>query len=95
MSNPRSRSAYTKAAAQWLTQHPNQCHWCHTWTQTNLPVGHPHKATVDHLIEVHRAPQLLLNQQLWVVACWTCNSKRGRNYRTHKQHPTRNQSRNW
>lgn len=78
--HPRKTNAYMSAAVAWLQRQPMVCHWCGRPVSTRHKPGHPAKATVDHTIEVDRAPGLAMNQQLWVVACWTCNSSRGSRY---------------
>ena len=80
MTDPRRTSAYQTARRAWLKRQPMSCHWCGAEVSDRLPMGHDRKATVDHLHEVDRAPDLALNTQLWVVACWTCNSRRGSRY---------------
>ena len=97
MTHPRHTNAYITSAAAWLkTQQDLRCHWCHKQTHLNLRVGHPLKATVDHLIEVDTAPELAMNQQLWVVACWTCNATRGaRHVNNKRRRQPRPPSRRW
>ena len=80
MTDPRGTAAYQRARRTFLATHDHVCHWCGAHVSDQLPAGHPRKATVDHLHEVDRAPDLALNPQLWVVACWTCNSSRGSRY---------------
>ena len=98
MTHPRHTNAYITTAANWLTTRPDlTCHWCHTPTYLDVAAGHPLKATVDHLVEVDTAPELALDTDLWVVACWTCNATRGAQYvnRKRKRQPARPPSRHW
>lgn len=81
MADPRSGRAYRHARATFLANsdgHP--CHWCHRPVSTTVPPTHRAYATVDHLIEVDRAPGLALDTDLWVVACYRCNASRGARY---------------
>lgn len=98
MTHPRHTHAYITTASEWLdTRADLTCHWCHAWTSPDLPVGHDHKATVDHLVEVDIAPDIALNTALWVVACWPCNSARGARHvnRKRNRQPARQPSRRW
>ena len=78
--HPRKTNAYMSAAVAWLQRQPMVCHWCGRPVSTRHKPGHPAKATVDHTIEVDRAASLAMNTELWVVACWGCNSSRGATY---------------
>lgn len=80
MTDPRKRNVYNVQRKAWLSSQPPVCHWCGRPVSDQLPAAHPAKATVDHLIEVDRAPTLALDSRLWVVACWACNSSRGSRY---------------
>ena len=73
--NPRKTYTYKQLRQTWLKQQPPICHWCGRHVSQNLPLGHPLKATLDHLIEVDSNPELALDPQLWVVACHTCNTR--------------------
>lgn len=81
MSDPRSTYAYQQARAAFLNTHPPTCHWCGRTVYIDAPPLYPLKATIDHLIEIHRAPQLALDTQHWVIACRRCNTSRGATYR--------------
>jgi len=93
--NPRKTYTYKQLRQTWLKQQPPICHWCGRHVSQNLPLGHPLKATLDHLIEVDSNPELALDPQLWVVACHTCNTRRGAHYRNNKHKPTPTASRRW
>jgi len=97
--NPRDTNAYRTLRTQWLDQQTDlTCHWCHQPTSRDLPRAHPRKTTVDHLIEVDLAPDIALDTNLWVVACWTCNSARGARHARTKQRTDPNRrrpSRRW
>ena len=80
MGDPRGTADYRRKRQRFLAGAEPVCHWCGARVSDRLPPGHPRKATVDHLAEVDKAPALALNPQLWVVACWTCNSRRGSRY---------------
>ena len=80
MTDPRKRNAYVIQRKAWLTTQAMVCHWCGRRVSDQLKPGHPAKATVDHTIEVDRAASLAMNAELWVVACWGCNSARGATY---------------
>ena len=76
----RSSNPYRRRRAAWLKRQPMRCHWCGRAVSDQVKAGHPAKATVDHLVEVDRAAGVALDPRLWVVACWTCNSRRGSRY---------------
>lgn len=78
--DPRSSRKYRDARAKFLARSAPVCHWCGRAVSDDLPMGHPRKATADHLIEVDRAASVALDTRLWVVACHECNSSRGSRY---------------
>ena len=78
--DPRSSWGYRKARAEFLSRAVPVCHWCGAAVDDRLPAGAARKATVDHTVEVDRAPGLAMDSRLWVVACWGCNSARGSRY---------------
>lgn len=80
--DPRRGAEYRRLRTQFIATRPPTCHWCGATTSDTLPVGHPRKTTIDHLIEVDRARTLALDTKLWVIACHTCNSSRGSRYKT-------------
>lgn len=82
MGDPRKTRTYQAKRKAFLASHELICHWCGKDVYQTVPAGHPNKATVDHGIEVDRAPSLALDVSMWVVACWPCNSGRGADYRT-------------
>ena len=94
MTHVRQTEAYKVSASAWLKRQDPTCHWCGRQTSTTLPRGHKLKATVDHLIEVDKDPKVALDRSLWVVACLSCNAKRGSRYR-HRRRRGRAPSRMW
>lgn len=78
---------YQQLRANFIATHPPTCHWCGRTTYPEAPPTYPLKTTIDHLIELDRAPQLSLNTAYWVIACRHCNTSRGATYRNTK--PTR------
>lgn len=78
--DPRLTRQYARARKRFLSSQALVCHWCGVTVSDALPIGNPRKATVDHLVEVDRAPGVALDPRLWVVACWSCNSARGSQY---------------
>jgi hypothetical protein len=70
---------YRKNRIAFLAEWQRPCHWCKKAPAT----------TIDHLIEVDTGADPT-DQDLWVGACSSCNSKRGTKYindkRTHQQH---------
>ena len=85
MSDPRRTSAYQRQRRTFLARPGLSCHWCGRPVTDQVAKAHPSKATVDHLIEVGKHPQLALDASLWVVACWGCNSSRGARYAASSQ----------
>ncbi len=94
MTDPRTTSRYKVKRAQFLKTSRMICHWCGSPVDTKLPMSHPLKATVDHLVEVDRSPVLALDTRLWVVACARCNFSRGARY-GNKTRRQRTSSRDW
>ena len=93
--DPRKSKAYQDARLAFLRQSERRCHWCHRTVWLDVPAGHPMKATVDHLVEVDADPALCLDTSTWVVACWTCNARRGQTYRAAKERRRVGHSRSW
>lgn len=50
------------------------CHWCKRRPSTQA----------DHLVELHRAPELALERSNLVGSCQPCNSKRGSQYQANR-----------
>ena len=74
MATARGRG-YRTARSQLLAD-ATVCWWCKRWISNALPIGHPHKATADHLIPIAEGgPDTIENL---VPACWECNCKRGK-----------------
>jgi len=94
MTDPRRTSLYKTKRLEFLRRSAKVCHWCGCPVSMQLPKAHPLNATVDHLIEVDRAPYLAMDVSNWVVACRRCNSKRGAMYGNAK-HARRTASREW
>jgi len=81
VADPRSGRPYRLARSLFLADADGRpCHWCHRPVSTVVPSTHRAYATVDHLIEVDRAPHLALDVSAWVIACYGCNSSRGARY---------------
>lgn len=78
--DPRSSWRYRQSRAAFLARSVPVCHWCGVGVDERLPAGHARKATVDHLLEVDRAPEVALDPRLWVVSCHRCNAARGSRY---------------
>ena len=95
MTDPRTTSRYKVKRAQFLKSSRMICHWCGSPVDVTLPMSHPLKATVDHLIEVDKAPILALDVSLWVVACARCNYSRGAQYKHKHKQRRRMPSREW
>lgn len=66
---------HRQARAQLLAG-ATHCYWCGTPISDDLPVGHPRKATADHLIAVADGGIDTIDNM--VPACGRCNSRRGR-----------------
>ena len=97
MNDPRRTRKYQALRKKFLATRAAICYWCGQPVMDSLPKGHPRKATVDHLVEVDAAPALALDTSTWVVACHSCNSKRGTAYRNRRDRTTeqRTPSRKW
>lgn len=66
---------YREARARVLAN-AERCTWCGVVISDLLPVGHPQKATADHVrARVDGGIDAVDNL---VPACWRCNSRRGR-----------------
>jgi 5-methylcytosine-specific restriction endonuclease McrA len=72
VTTPRGRR-YREARAAVL-HGATHCTWCGTWIDDRLPVGHPHKATADHIVPVARGG--LDHIDNLVPCCFRCNNRR-------------------
>ena len=93
--DPRKTSRYQAKRAEFLRRSRMICHWCGSPVDAKLPMTHPFKATVDHLVEVDREPVLAMDVSLWVVSCAGCNYSRGARYRFKSKPRRRPASREW
>lgn len=62
-------SAWKRLSAE-VRDGATRCHWCLKPTR---------RLIADHVIPLERAPELALERSNVVPACFTCNTKRGRN----------------
>lgn len=92
--DPRKTHEYKIRRRAFLSASEPYCHWCGHEVEDDAPLGHPRKATIDHLVEVSRGQADPLDTSLWVIACWRCNSKRGARFGNGLA-PVRRASRAW
>lgn len=73
-----TRAQYRRNAKKLLSVANLRCRWCAVPIYTQLPMGHPQKATADHVVPLSiYSGQGCDDITNLVPACWRCNTSRG------------------
>ena len=99
MANNKGRRGYAwrKLAAQ-VKAEETHCWRCGELVDPRLRYPHPMSGSVDHIIELDRAPHRLLDRTNLRLAHFSCNSSAGATYGNHKRNntaPPPTHSRDW
>jgi 5-methylcytosine-specific restriction endonuclease McrA len=75
---------YRRLRDEFIATHGQKCHWCGQLTRRFTTPNDPLKTTIDHLIETDKKQIDPMDNRYWVIACMSCNSSRGAEYRNAK-----------
>lgn len=72
----RNTAAWKRLRKQVIREDGLTCRYCGKQTREDVPVGHPDKTTVDHIIPIAYDGMGALDRDNCVVCCWLCNIKK-------------------
>ena len=86
--DPRGHRRYQDLARQFIAEHDGApCAMCGRPVRAGLPIGHPHRATVEHTTPVRvmrrmtddpaRLLDLVCDVRLWALAHRRCQDRQG------------------
>ena len=81
-----SSPTFRAAAQAFLLDSDRRCAHCRAEVHIGAPNTDPLQATVDHAVEVARDMVDPMDTRYWLVACRSCNSRRGARYQQGGHH---------
>jgi hypothetical protein len=75
-SKGRTGRPWRLLAARVRAEEPS-CRYCGKELLYDVPIGHPDRGTVDHIIPLDERPDLALDRDNVCGACHACNSAKG------------------